>query len=141
MRRKHVHDVSYIIERRYGIGDTLLELFLDHEAIHWLEEMISYGADQCGGEETDTWLEYLETQGDTDLEAARFGSYAAFLSTCDKAGIDGRLAFQAFANASGYFGTDMQLHEILTRVSESAASYVDDGKVMLADIHTRSAAL
>jgi hypothetical protein len=117
----------------------MMELFIDHECIHTLETLISYGPDQCGGEDSDTWQEYkrLTDNFSMDLEAARFGCYAYFLQEAESLGIDGSKTFQHFADASGYWGSEMQTWEELERAADCAPGYEEMGKKYLKKLRNK----
>lgn len=138
-KQRTIYGVQTLIERRYGIGDTLAETFLDHECIHTLETLISYGPKECGGTDSTTWKEYMHQSdnGKLNLEAARFGAYSTFIKECEKSGIDAEKAWNHFSNAAGYYGTELQGYEELERAGDSAASYIKDGMRFLKNMRAR----
>lgn len=134
-KQRTVYEVSEILARRYGGGSDLYESFLDHEAIFTLETLISYGPDET---DAASWQEYADAAGDLDLEACRHGAYESFLDTCRRLGIDGSKAWDTFAEASGYYGTDESVADMYERVNDSAASYEMDGRAALKALRGRT---
>ena len=128
--KRQLHQVNDILNRRYDCGYTLLELFLDHDAIHTLETLISYGPDETGGEDSETWQQYKAlTQNFTiDLEASRFGAYSNFIDQAESLGMHGGKTFQLFSHACGYWGHDMSSYDTLNRGADMGRAFEERGQ-------------
>jgi len=122
-------ELCHLFQSRYDIGEELLEPFLNHESIHWLENV----------ELNDDNSDLKEIADSINLERYRFGAYAEFLSVCDDAGLDSSKVFKHFADSSEYWGPTGAdtMSEIAERLEE-LPNYDSDGGEMLDSIHQKN---